>query len=145
MSANFSTIKAGIKAILEADTDLNQTGQVFDYEPPRQSVTKDPFVIVIASDNEADFGNTIENKRIYGFKILIHVERKERGESAAESLLVDIIDRVINALDQNSTLSVSGVLMVKASPSSWAYLVSDKEYRVAEIRVQAMVWFDTTP
>lgn len=144
MSANFAGIKAGVKAILEADTDLSGTGQVFDYEPPIEGMSVDPFAVVVASENESEFETTTENKRFYGMVVRIFVERANRGESAAESLMTAIVDRLVQAFDENYTLSVTGVLMTKATPSSWSYVLSDKEYRMAEIKLSTMVSVDVS-
>lgn len=143
MSADFSTIKAGIKAILQADTDL-ANGAVYDYEPTMSEVEKDPFAIVTASDNQSEYESTSENMRTYGFVIRILVERNSRGGSNAETLLTNIVDRIVNAIDVNYTLGVSGVILTKATPSSWSYVISDKQYRVAEIRLSTMVSVDVT-
>ena len=82
-------------AKLEADTDLSQGGQVFNYEPPINDISVDPFAVVVASGNESEFETTSENKRTYGFTIRIFVERKQRGESGAESVLTGIVDRLV--------------------------------------------------
>jgi len=141
--ADFGSIKAKIVTKLEGITDLDQSN-VFNYEPSDTSVIdKDPFAIVTASDNEADFGNIAENRRIYGFVIRVYIERNSRGASDAESTLTDLVDAIINAFDQDITLG-GEVLMIEAAPSLWQYSLSDKEYRVAEIRISAKVWFDTT-
>lgn len=146
--ANFSSIKAGIKTILLADSDLGVSDgntHVFDYEPALEQETGDPFAVVVASDNESEFETTSENKRTYGFIIRVHVERDSRGGSQAEQLLTDIVDRLVQAFDENYTLGVAGVLFTKATPSSWSYLMSTKVYRVADIKLSTMVSVDVTP
>lgn len=141
--SNFANIKAGIIAKLKADTDLD-SNSVYDYEPNIRDIEQDPFAVVIASENENDFSNTVENKRRYGFLVRLAVERNSRGESNAEDVLTGMVDRIVDSFDQDSTLSVSGVLFVEASPSVWGYILSDKEYRTADIKVIANVWFDTS-
>lgn len=144
MSANFAGIKAGIKTLLQADTDLSATGQVFDYEPPIEGISVDPFAVVVAAENESEFETTTENMRTYGFVIRIFVENRNRGESAAESLLTAIVDRMVQVFDQNYTMGVSGVLLTKATPSSWSYVVADKMYRMAEIKLSTRVSVDVS-
>jgi hypothetical protein len=144
MSADFAHIKAGIKAIVAADTDLAGTGQVFDYEPNIETVAVDPFAVVITSGNESEFETTLENKRTYGFDVRIFVERKSRGSAAAEQLITAIVDRLVQAFDENYSLGVSGVIFTKAAPSSWGYLFSDKEYRFAEIKLSTIVSVDVS-
>lgn len=141
MSANFKNIKAGIKSILIADEDLGSDG-VFNYEPSIETLNQDPFAVVVPSENESEFATTTENKRIYGFSIKVFVERASRGVAESELLLMRIIDRLINSFDESSTLSVDGVMIVRAAPSAWSYVLSDKEYRMAEIKLGVLVWYD---
>ncbi len=141
--ANFSDIKAGIKAIVAADSALNGAGQVFDYEPNLSEVTVDPFALVFPSGNEAEYETTSENMRRYGFVVQVFVVRKaSRTEAEAEALMTAIIDRLIQAFDENTTFGVSGVLFSQAAPSTWGYALSDKEYRMAEIRLSTQASVD---
>lgn len=141
--ANFATIKAGIKAILVADQDLD-TDQVFDYEPSLDALSVDPFATVAAAENESEFETTTENKRLYGFVVRIFVERKQRGEQEAEDLLTAMVDRLVQQFDENYTLGVSGVFLTRATPSAWSYVLGEKEYRMAEIRLSTMVSVDVS-
>lgn len=141
MSANFKNIKAGIKAILVADTDLGSSG-VFNYEPPIEGLNQDPFAVLVPSENESEFANTIENRRVYSFSIRVFVERATRGVAESELLLTRIIDRLINSFDQSDVLSVDGVVLVRAAPSAWSYVLSERDYRMAEIKLGVLVWYD---
>lgn len=143
--STFANIKAGIITKLAADTDLSQTGQVFNYEPKIDGIDVDPFAVVVASENENEFETTTENKRTYGFTIRLFVERVSRGNSEAEILLTAMVDRLIQAFDEDYTLGVNGVLFTKATPSAWFYVLADKEYRVAEIKLSTVVSVDVAP
>lgn len=145
MSATFDTVQDGIAAIVSADTDLNESGQVFQYEPDIDDVKKDPWASVVASDNESEFETTTDNKRIYGFVVRIFVERRNRGPQAAEELMTSIVDRLVQAFDENYDLDVSGVIFTRAAPSSWAYVLAEREYRMAEIRLSTIVSVDVKP
>lgn len=138
MSATFATIKAGIVAKVSADTDLSGTGQVFDYEPPIQGIGVDPFAVVLTMGNESEFETSAENMRRFQFTVRVFVERNTAGESAAEALLTAIVDRLLQAFDEDPTLGVLGVLSTTAAPSEWSYVLSEKEYRVADIRLSTM-------
>lgn len=140
--SNFANIKAGIVTKLQADTDLSASDQVYDYEPEIGAISVDPFAIVVAAENESEFETTTENMRTYGFVIRVFVERKNRGAENAEDLLTSILDRLIQAFDEDYTLSVSGVLFSKATPSNWFYVIAEKEYRVGEIKLQVKVSVD---
>lgn len=141
--ADFSTLLTKIKAKVAAQTNYFAQGSVFDYEPDVGLVTQDPWATVIPSGNENDFASTMENKRSYGFLIRVFVERNTRGNDNAETLLRTIIDVLLDAFDQDYTLTGTA-LMVSASPSKWGYVQREKEYRVAEILIQAKTWFDVT-
>ncbi len=142
MTANFNDIRAGIAAILSADADLTGPDQVFQYEPNIESISADPFAVVVAGESEGEFETTFENKRTYGFVIRIFVERKDRGAAAAETLLTSIVDRLTQAFDVNYTLGVSGVLFTRATPSNWLYVIAEKEYRMAEIKLSTICSVD---
>lgn len=142
--SNFTNIKAGLVTKVSALTDYFASGAVYDYEPSLDAIENDPFVVIIPSENESEFQSTSENLRTYAFLIRIFVERNARGEEDADAKMALIVDAIIDALDQDTTLSVSGVIFSEANPSSWGYVESDKEYRTADIRFGAKVIFDTT-
>lgn len=144
--ADFASLKAKIITKLQT-LEVNSevvfgSGGVYGREPQLDDVEQDPFVTVTASDNEADFANTSENRRVYGFVIRVFIERANDPQTAEDNL-TEIIDAVINAFDQDYTLT-GEALLVEASPSVWAYALGTKEYRVAEIRIRSLVYFDTT-
>lgn len=141
--ATFASVKAKIISKIEALTDYFASGSVYQYEPEIGEVNQDPFAVIIASGNENDFASSSENRRSYGFTIRIFVERKGRGNSGAETLLQSIIDELIDDFDQDYTLG-GVVLSSLAAPSKWGYILSDKEYRTAEINITARAWFDIT-
>lgn len=143
MVANFSTIRAAIKTKLQADTDL-ANGEVFDYAPPIESVTKDPWASIEAEENESTFETTSENKRTFTFLVRVFVAR-DANESGAETLLTSIVDRLLDAFDQDYDLGVAGVLFTKAAPSSWGYVLAEKTYRYAEIRLSTIASIDVSP
>ena len=139
--ADFATLKAKIKAIVIANTNF-VSKSVFTFEPELEKLEDDPFAIIIASGNESDFANTSENRRTYAFKIRIFVDRS-RGNEEAEDVLEEIVDSLIDSFDQDYTLT-SSALIALAAPSAWGYVSSTKEYRIAEINLQAKTDFDVT-
>ena len=139
-TTTFKTLKAKIVTILQADTDLD-SDSVFNHEPDIDKIGQDPFATVVPSGNEADFGSTLENKREFAFLIRVFVERDARGNSAAEVLLTDIIDRLMDRFDEDYTLTGSA-LTAMAAPSAWGYVFGTKSYRTAEILLTVKVWYD---
>lgn len=142
--ATFSTILTKIAAIIQAQTSYFASDAVFQYEPEIQDINSDPFAAIIPSGNESDYLSTSENKRQYGFVIRIFVERKSRTPAVAETVLRGAVDALINAFDQDYTLTGT-VLGCRATPSKWGYIIADKEYRTADINISCMAIFDVTP
>lgn len=142
--ADFSTIKAKVKAKVVGLSSYFDSSSVFDYEPDIGEVHADPWATVITSGNENDFASTGDNKRTYAFNIRVFVKRgSTRTKSEAETLLQSIIDDLIDAFDQDFTLG-STVLISRAVPSRWGYVDAVDEYRTAEVNVRAQTWFDIT-
>lgn len=142
--ANFTSIKAKIVTKVKTLTDYFEAdGSVFTYEPEIAEVVKDPCAVIVASGNENDFASTSENRRSFAFVIRIFMERKQRTPEVCESTLASLVDALINAFDQDYTLG-GEVLISKAVPSRWGYILADKEYRTAEVIVQGVAWYDIT-
>lgn len=145
--ADFASVKAKIVAKLEALSVNSETvfsGKVLQRDAKLDSITFDPFVVAVASANESAYASTSENRRIYAFDLKVYMERNNRGEQQAEDDLTEIIDALLDAFDQDYTLT-GECLMVNALPSSWGYAESTKEYRVALITIRCKVDFDITP
>ena len=86
---------------------------------------------------------------MYAFNIRLFVERAGTSSAGpADSAMRELVDSVLDDLDANYTLSGTTaktgytVLFSRATPSAWAYAGREMEYRVAEIRVQAVVLVD---
>ncbi len=139
MTANFSTIRAALAAILRADTDLNDAGQVFEYDPEISTISVDPWAVVIASGNLSEF----ETKRTFKFIVKVYADRSSAPDTA-ETLLTGIVDRMLDALDADITLGVNGVIFTLAAPSAWSYVLAEKTYRVAEINISAVASIDVS-
>lgn len=133
--AEFSTLKTKILAHVTAQTAYFASGSVFAYEPAVESVVADPWAVVIASGNENDYISTAENRRRYAFTVRIFVERGSDQETA-ETKLMGIVEALLEAFDEDFTLT-SSALYLTAAPSAWGYLLREKEYRYAEIRLVA--------
>ncbi len=142
--ATFSTILAKIAAIITAQTSYFQSGAVFLYEPEIKDINSDPFASIIPSGNESDYLTTSENKRQYSFVIRIFVERKSRTPAEAETVLRGAIDALLDAFDNDYTLTGT-VLGCRATPSKWGYILADKEYRTADINISCMGVYSVTP
>jgi hypothetical protein len=142
----FENIIQKIKTKLEANT-LIQT--VYTYE--RADGLGTPFATVTPSANESDYHSTTENRRIYAFNIRLFVERAGQStEITADTTMRALVDSVLDDFDSDwaltgtTTKSGYSLLYTRATPSVWAYAGREMEYRVAEIKLQAVVLIDTT-
>ena len=131
--ADFATLKSKIVTIIQNETDLDSES-VFGYEPNIGDPLQDPFAIVIPSGNENEYITTSENRRTYAFMVRLFCEVSNRGKEATETLLTEMVDSVIDALDQDWNLTGSALLMT-ASPSAWGYIEADRIYRTADIKL----------
>jgi hypothetical protein len=140
---NTTALKQKIVDLIAELTDYFQTGSVYSYEPEVGEVDFDPWCFVIDESNETDFFSTCENKRRFVYKVRIAVERNSRTPKSAEALIILIRDAIIDKLDANYTLG-GEALISKADPTSVGYILSEKEYRIFDLKVTADVVFDIT-
>jgi hypothetical protein len=136
--ANFSSLKAKIKTILDANTKINQS---YDYDAPK--LQSFPCAVLVPSGNASDYDTTTENMRTYAFQVRLYIPMDSRGVEQAESTLTELIDELIDDFDQNVTLD-GECLMMTAAPSEWGYEERDKWFRMATINLSCKVHFDTT-
>jgi hypothetical protein len=140
----FENLLQKLNTILTANTLIQK---VYLYETAESIGT--PFATITPSANESDYHSTTENRRVYAFNIRLFVERAGQSQAGpADSAMRELVDSVLDDLDANYTLSGTTaktgytVLFSRATPSAWAYAGREMEYRVAEIRVQAVVLVD---
>lgn len=106
MSAS-TNIKKEIIKKLSALTDFNK---VYSYEKLQPGGFPAVFVTSTGVDNE--FWSTAENKRVYGFRVLILMQggqgligdAPEDVMDTAEKGVQDLVERAINAIDSDFTL-----------------------------------------
>lgn len=141
----FETLIHFISDKLKANSTAD-FADVYTYEV--EEFNGDPIAIITPSSNEADYFTNKENSRVYAFKVLIFVNRTKRTKDEAEQVLRSIVSAVIDDFDRDYTLSgvecPTGYTFVGvfAAPSSWGYLGSESEYRVAEITLRCKMLVD---
>jgi hypothetical protein len=143
MSTQVQTIKTVLQTKLQGVTNLQD---VYKYEIATPTEGRYPFATVIAKDGEGEFGDTIRNIRKYRFQVNIYQERTDaaRGNQDAEVILDGIIDEVLTAFDNDTTLSGT-VKYVK--PLSWNTDYVDREIgdtRVCQFVIEATQVVDST-
>lgn len=137
MSTNFIDIKTQIKNKLSGVSGLHA---VYDYEVGVPESGKYPFATITASTFEAEFGDTVRNIRTYTYNIRVYQERTVDGfgNEKAERVLSEIVDEVLTAFDNDTTLS-GMVKMVRPLSGDFDYI--DREIgdtRVAEFIVDCV-------
>lgn len=141
--ALFETIITKLVAKVKEHADFDDTN-VFTYEPRVGDVEVDPFITITPSGNENEWVNNAENRRTYSFKIRVFIERQNRGNASADAAMRNIIDSLIDLFDLDYTIGGS-VIMARAAPSAWAYVLGDKEYRSAEIVITCIADYEVLP
>lgn len=123
--------------------------KVYLYE--RADAEGTPFATVTLSANENEYASTTQNQRTYAFLVRLYVDRKgQRNPEAADPILAELVDSVLDDLDKNYNMSGLVVnsgytfLMMEAAPSQWGYVGREMEYRVAEVIVRVRFYVDTT-
>lgn len=118
-----NTIKENIKTIIS--TNVSEVQEIKTY--PSLEFNGFPAIQIYLGQNENVFETSAENMRTYEFKIEcfvsvandINVVTEDKHERA-NRVMGDLIDSVINALDNNSTLG-NTVEFLEATPSVWGY------------------------
>lgn len=143
MSTNFQDISGAIVTKLSGVSGLNG---VYNYEPDKPTEGAYPFATVSPINFDGEFGDTIRNIRKYTFAVRIYQERTTAGfgNQKTERIMRVILDEVITAFDNDTTLSG----MVKwVKPVSGDFTYEDREIgdtRVAEITIEANSVVDST-
>jgi hypothetical protein len=119
---------------------ITQIQEIYDYEVNK--FNGDPALVIVPSGNAADYESTTENRRVYAFKVLAVVDRTTRADTEAERVLRSIVDKLLNVIDKNWSLSGLvlpagyAMLFTEALPSVWGYIDRENIYRVAEITIR---------
>ena len=128
----FTTIRTAIKTKLNT---LTGTGQpiAFVYPVHKAKIKGYPAITFEPSDMESDFATTVENQRVYIFRIAIHQEIEKVGEEKSTDILTNAVDKVITAFDTDITLG-GAVDFLNAVPVAWGeYKAGVGMVKIAEI------------
>lgn len=139
MATNFKTIRAAIKAVIDALISGGSTTvqECWNYE--RSTFTGFPAVIVVPTDNEAEYGSTGNDKLVFVFKMRTYYPiEKEDDHSAAETALEAVVDELLTTFKERDVLG-SACDWVEPAPSVWQYEErGEAVYRVAEITLRCI-------
>lgn len=144
MPTNFETLNTKIKAKLQGITKI---AVVYDYPidfaKASEIITGYPCAIFIPTENDADYHDSITNIRNYVFSIYLIVERKTVDYETAHNAMRNLVDDVINAFDDDYSLTGS-CSMTNAAPSKWGYLPGLDDALMAEVILRCKVLYTIT-
>lgn len=134
-------IKAIKTEIMKKLTNVSTLNRVYSYE--RINPEGFPCAFVTFDSNDNEFFTNAENKRVYGYRVLILAQiGQDRSNSdrvqAAEEAIEEAVGDVLNSLDSDITLgSNSQVLYVEAALGQPGYVEYEGGWaRSAEITIR---------
>ncbi len=120
---NFVNLSAAIVSVLQGiqQEGANAFVQVLDY--PSTEFSGLPSATVVPSDSESDYQTVYSNFRQYLFFVDLYTSMEVEGEGPAVAFaqLRELVDTVLNAYDQSSTLS-GACEILRPSPSAWSVI-----------------------
>lgn len=138
----YTVLKNKIKEKLQGISKIQEV-----YDEPRLEFSGYPAAIITPSEDESDYETTTENLRVYVFNIDLFYEIPSSGISSALDALYDLADDVMDAFDQDQTLSgislPSRYTMVGIEPSSGAWSqVPDKKLLTKTVKLRIKISVD---
>lgn len=131
---NFKTIRAEIVAKL---LTLDTVQESYGYD--KSTLEGFPAVIVVPSDNEADYGSSQKDRVVFVFKLRAYYIIKNESEAqAAETALEEVVDEILTDFKERGVLGAA-CDWVEPAPSVWEYEVrGEAVYRTAEITLRCI-------
>ena len=135
MAADFKQIRAAIKKVIDDNADTVQ--ETWNYE--RSTFGGYPAVIIVPSDNEADYGSTSKDRIVFVFQLkAYYIIPKEGEHAAAEAALEEVVDELLTLFRDKDVLGTA-CDWVEPAPSVWMYESrGEAVYRVAEITLRCV-------
>ena len=142
MSTKVVDISNAIKTKLDSVSSLKS---VYEYEPDKPTDGQYPFASVTPANFVAEFADNYRNLRTISYTVRVFQERTERGfgNQKAERVLREVVDEILTAFDNDTTLS-GIVKWIK--PASGDLRYDNREVgdtRVCEIILEANVVVDS--
>lgn len=137
MASDFKNIRAAIKAKIIASIDKAQTDCVYGYD--KMTLEGMPAIVIVPSDNEADYGSNSNDRIVFAFKVRVYYERtKEDEQGDAETALEEVVDQILDTFREREVLG-DVCDWLEPVPSVWGYEErKETVYRVAEITLRCI-------
>lgn len=142
MSTKFVDVSNAIKNKLQGISHLNE---VLEYEPDKPTDGKYPFATVTPVTFAAEFGDTRRNLRAIIYSVKVYQERTQIGfgNEKAERVMREMIDEIVTAFDDDTTLSGT-VKFIRPAAGDLVYEERETgDTRVCDIQLEANVVVDS--
>ena len=135
--SDFKDIRAAIKAKIIASIDKAQTDCVYGYD--KMTLEGMPAIVIVPSDNEADYGSTSNDRIVFAFKVRVYYERtKEDEQGNAEVAIEEVVDQILDTFRERDVLG-DVCDWLEPAPSVWGYEERGETlYRMAEITLRCI-------
>lgn len=122
-----ASVAKTVKDLIVAKVQALSSVQVV-YKHEEVNPTGFPAVCIVATGQDGEFVTTTENRRIYSYRVFVHMPIGQdlndvSGDRLdnAEDVVATVIDQIINAIDTDYDLDASTVLWVAAVDSDYQY------------------------
>ncbi len=141
----FHSIQNAIKTKLQSISSI-QSVQDF----PTEETNGYPNVLLMAKKNDSQFETTIENERVYIYKLIVNVKVADGtiDEKKARDMVLQVVDDILYAFDRDQQLSSlslsSDETMIICQPALTDEIVSTPPYVRADMEIKVKISINIT-
>lgn len=134
-------IREEIAAKIEADGDPTVIGAVYAF--PKATLAKFPGVVVMPSENMADYSSTSDDKMTFAFNLNIYYPFKKESEyEAAETGIGQAVGELLRLFMPKNALTTCD--WIEPVPSVWGEAtVGEAVFRTAQVILRCVKHIDT--
>lgn len=126
----YVSIGSQLKGILDSISEFNV---VYEYE--EKELAKYPAATITALSHTDEFNDTAANNRVFTFNIRLYF--RTDTEEDAESILRDLTDKVIVAVENDVTLD-NTVDFARPTGARWLFQEREVPVRVVEVTIEVV-------
>jgi hypothetical protein len=137
---SFSNIRQAIIGILDDAENIQKA-----YSTPRSLLDGYPAAVVEPSENQADWGSTSTDRRVYVFRVTVYYPMKDQdSEEASELALEKALDEIVDTFSKRNILG-SAADWVEPVPGAWAYEErGETMYRIGTVTLRCITYVPVT-
>lgn len=131
-----NNIRAEIASVIEAVVGDGVIGVVYAF--PKSTLSKYPGVVVMPSENSADYSSTGDDRMTFGFNLNIYYPVKTEAEyEAAETAIGEAVAELIRLFTPRNALTTCD--WVDPVPSVWGEAtVGEAVFRTAQVTLRCV-------